>query len=134
MQDQTKNLERIRNNAYVQFHGIELAELEDGRAVLQLQIVPELCNPYGALHAGVYYTLAVTAAGTAARTDGRDYVTQNGGVRYIKGQKDGTVTAEARVRHRGRATCLVDVDLTGEGGKLLATGEYTFFCVSDRNG
>ena len=35
----------------------------------------------------------------------------------------------AKVRHRGRTTCLVNVDILGEGGKLLATGEFTYFCI-----
>ena len=130
MTDQTKNLERIRGNAYMKFHGIELAELDDDRAVLKMEAAPELRNPFGALQAGAFYTLAVAAAGTAARTDGRDYVTQNGGVRYIRGKKEGSVTAEARVRHRGRSTCLVDVDLCGEDDRLLATAEFTFFCTA----
>lgn len=37
--------------------------------------------------------------------------------------------ADAKVRHRGRTTCLVNVDILGEGGKLLATGEFTYFCI-----
>ena len=37
--------------------------------------------------------------------------------------------ADAKVRHRGRTTCLVSVDILGEGGKLLATGEFTYFCI-----
>ena len=41
----------------------------------------------------------------------------------------GIVRADARVRHRGRTTCLVDVDILGEGEKLLATGEFTYFCI-----
>ena len=39
------------------------------------------------------------------------------------------VRADAKVRHRGRTTCLVNVDILGEGGKLLATGEFTYFCI-----
>ena len=41
----------------------------------------------------------------------------------------GTIYADAKVRHRGGTTCLIDVNITGEGGKLLATGTFTYFCV-----
>ena len=41
----------------------------------------------------------------------------------------GMVHGDARVRHRGHSTCLVAVDILGEDEKLLATGEFTFFCV-----
>ena len=40
--------------------------------------------------------------------------------------------AEAVVRHRGRTTVLVEVTVTGEEGKLLAAGTFTFFCVDPR--
>ena len=53
-------------------------------------------------------------------------------VAATKVQTSGTIRANAYLRHRGRSTCLVSVDIVGEGGNLLATGEFTFFCV-DKN-
>ena len=35
------------------------------------------------------------------------------------------------MRHRGKATALAEVEIRDKDGKLLATGEYTFFCVGD---
>ena len=86
-------------------------------------------NPYGMVHGGAIYTLADNAAGTAAHSDGRYYVTQTSALHFLRNQARGTVRAAAYVRHRGKSTVLTAVDITGEGGKLLATGEFTFFCV-----
>ena len=130
MDRQEQNFERMRNNAFVNAVGIELDALEEDRAVFRLQIGPAHRNSYGSLHGGVLFTMADAAAGAAVRTDGRDYVTQNVGLNYLRGQREGLVRAEAMVRHRGTRTCLVEVSLTGEGGKLLATGMLTFFCVT----
>ena len=69
------------------------------------------------------------AAGTAAHSDGRYYVTQTSALHFLRNQARGTVRAAAYVRHRGKSTVLTAVDITGENGKLLATGEFTFFCV-----
>ncbi len=80
-------------------------------------------------HGGAIYTMADNATGYAAHTDGRCYVTQTSAMHFLRNQTRGLVRADAKVRHRGHATCLVDVDIIGEGGKLLATGEFTYFCV-----
>ena len=73
--------------------------------------------------------MADNATGTAAHTDGRYYVTQTSSLHFLRNQASGVVRATAWVRHRGKSTVLTAVDITGEGGKLLATGEFTFFCV-----
>ena len=110
---------RMRKNAFMLHNYIELERVEKDRAVFKLDIRPESCNPYGLIHGGAIYTLADNATGAAAHSDGRYYVNQ----------ATGTVRASAWVRHRGKSTVLTAVDITGEGGRLLATGEFTFFCV-----
>ena len=69
------------------------------------------------------------ATGAAALSDGRHYVTQPSALHFLRNPATGPVRASAWVRHRGKSTVLTAVDITGEGGRLLATGEFTFFCV-----
>lgn len=121
--------ERTAANAFMHYNHIELVSVEQDRAVFSLTIRPESKNPYGMLHGGAIYTLADNATGAAAHTDGRHYVTQTGELHFLRNQSEGTVYAVARVRHRGGTICLTAVDITGENGKLLATGEFTFFRV-----
>ena len=88
-----------------------------------------MLNPHGLVHGGALFTLADNAAGCASSTDGRTYVTQAGEIHFLHTQASGAVLAEALVKHRGRSTVLVEVTLTGEGGRLLATASFTYFCV-----
>jgi len=120
------------NNEFMHHNHIELVSVEQDRAVFRLTIRPESKNPYGMLHGGAIYTLADNATGIAAHTDGRYYVTQTGTLHFLRNQSEGTVYATAAVRHRGGSTCLTNVDITSEAGKLLATGEFTFFCVDKK--
>ena len=124
-----KYRELNRRNPFVRHNHIEVTEIERDRAVLQLVIRPESRNVYGLVHGGAIYAMADNAAGCATSTDGRSYVTQSSDMHFLRNQAEGTVTAEASVRHRGRTTVLVDVTVTGEEKKLLATGTFTFFCV-----
>lgn len=121
--------DRLDRNAFMQYNHMELESLCRDRAVFRLRIRPESRNPFGMVHGGALYTLADNAAGVAVHTDGRFYVTQTSSFHFLRNQSAGVVKAEGRVRHRGKATALAEVDITGEGGALLATGEFTFFCV-----
>lgn len=128
-QNLEKAHELLSRNSYVKWNGIELESLEHDRALLSLTLEEMHKNPYGIAHGGALYTLADTACGAAARTDGRDYVTQNSSVNFISSRSEGVVLAEARVRHRGRSTCVVEFNITDGEGALLVTGMMTFFCL-----
>ena len=130
-EQQLKEL-RLRENAFTRHNFFELETVEQDRAVYRLDIRPESLNPYGMVHGGALYTMADDAAGAAAHTDGRHYVTQHGDLHFLKNQPSGTIRAEGRVRRRGKATCLAMVDITNEAGELLATGQFTYFCI-DQN-
>ena len=119
---------RLGANAFTDYNFIRLETAEPDRAVYRLEIRPESRNPYGMVH-GALYTLADDAAGTAAHSDGRHYVTQHGDLHFLDNRAHGTVRATGRVRHRGRATVLVDVEITDGAGALLATGAFSYFCV-----
>ena len=124
---QTEDL--MRGNAFMFHNYIEMESAERDKAVFKLVIRPESKNPYGLVHGGAIYTMADNAAGAVAHSDGRYYVTQTSSLHFLRNQAEGVVRAEARIRHRGKSTCLVDVDITGEGNILLATGQFTYFCV-----
>ena len=118
-----------RHNPFVQLLGIVIEEVGPDRSRLRLTIRPDSLNPHGLVHGGALFTLADNAAGCAASTDGRAYVTQGGDIHFLRVQSSGAVTAEARVVHRGRSTVLAEVSLTGDDGGLMATASFTYFCV-----
>ena len=121
--------ERIASNAFMFYNHMELDFVEPDRAVFSLRICPESLNNHGTLHGGAAYALADMATGVAVNTDGRRYVTQNGSLQFLAAQTEGVVRADARVRHRGRSICGASVDILGDDNKLLATGDFAFFCV-----
>ena len=124
-----KYIENNRLNPFVLHNGIEVEDVFPDRSILRLELRRESMNLHGFVHGGALFTLADNAAGSAASTDGRVYVTQASDIHFLRTQASGLVRAEARVRHRGRSSVLVDVSITGEQDKLLATACFTFFCV-----
>ncbi|WP_243413952.1 PaaI family thioesterase [Oscillibacter sp. CU971] len=128
---ETLRLETLKlgANAFTDHNFIRLESAEADCAVYRLDIRPESRNPFGMVHGGALYTLADDAAGGAAHSDGRHYVTQHGDLHFLDNRAHGTIRAAGRVRHRGRSTVLVDVEITDERGSLLATGAFSYFCV-----
>lgn len=121
----------LEANAFMCHNGIKVTEITPERAVSILEVAPHSLNPYGYLHGGAYFTMADVASGALARADGRAYVTLDCSMHFLRSARRGEIRATARIRHRGHSTCLICVDITGEEGGLLATGEFTFFCLGD---
>ena len=126
-----KYRESNRVNPFVLHNGIEVEVVCPDRAILRFPVRRESLNLHGQVHGGALFALADNAAGCAASTDGRYYVTQSSDVHFLRTVTEGTVRAESHVRHRGRSTVLVDVDITDDEGKLLATASFSFFCLGD---
>lgn len=126
---QDKMEKRLEQNTFMNYVHQVLELVERDHAIFRMEIFPESHNSFGMVHGGVLYTLADNATGCAAHSDGRHYVTQGSSFHFLRNQPEGTIYAEARVRHRGGTTCLIDVEVTGDGGTLLASGTFTYFCV-----
>ena len=120
---------KLGANAFTAYNFIRLESVEPDRAVYCLDVRPESRNPWGMVHGGALYTLADDAAGGAAHSDGRHYVTQHGDLHFLDNRAHGTIRAAGRVRRRGRSTVLVEVEITGGDGALLAVGAFTYFRV-----
>ena len=121
--------QRRESNAFAVYNHMEIESAERDRVVYRLDIVPESKNPSGFVHGGAFCAMADNAAGAAAHTDGRHYVTQTSTMHYLRNRKEGTIRAVGQVIHRGRTTCIVKAEITDEAGTLLAMGEFSFFCV-----
>ena len=116
-------------NAFALYNHMELESADDSCVVMRLEIHETSKNPLGIVHGGAMYTMADCAAGIVVNTDGRRHVTQGSSMHYLKNRTEGVIRASGRVVHRGKATSLVHVEITDENGALLASGEFTFFCL-----
>lgn len=121
--------QKDKRNAFLHHNFMVVEYAENEECVVRLDIRPESLNPLGVVHGGAISALADNATGIAAHTDGRSHVTQTSSMHFLRNQGQGTIRGKAKVRHRGNATCLVGVDIVNEEGTLLATGEFTLFCI-----
>lgn len=119
----------IRENPFMAHNHIRVEAAERDHAEVTLDVRPESTNIYHVVHGGALFTMADCCAGLCARSDGRDYVTQDAAVQFIRNVKSGRLTARADVLSRGRHVCLVEVRVSAQGGELLLHGTFSMFCL-----
>ena len=84
-----KAQELTGGNAFAVFNHLEVEHVEPDYAVFKLAIRPESKNPRGFVHGGLLAGMADNAAGYAAHSDGRTYVTQSSHMNYLHNQAPG---------------------------------------------
>lgn len=114
------------DDGFVKLLGASWVEVTPDRAVLTCQIRPELHQPYGVVHGGVYCSLVESVASIGAAA----WLGDRGGVvgvsnhtNFLRAIREGTVTATAVPIHRGRTQQLWQVEVVDDRERLVARGE-----------
>lgn len=118
-------------NRFMRHCGITIQDVTAERVVANLVIGPDSLNPNAHLHGGAIFTLADATAGTLARADGRQHVTECCDIHFLRGATEGTVTAVATPILRGKRSTVIRVAVTREDGTLMAEATAHFVCVAE---
>ena len=111
--------------------GMDLVELEEGRAVFAAEPAEYHYNPIGVVHGGLAATLLDSATGCAVQStlpQGVAYTTLELKTNFVRAitRDTGRVLCEAEVVHRGGTIATAEGRLRVEStGKLLAHGTST---------
>ena len=107
---------------------MQVLDAGDGRSKLMMKAGNELHSVYGMLHGGAAATIVDSACGIALGSllgQGEICVTVDLRINYISNLKEGTLTGEGRVIHRGKQTGVTEAEIKDEGGNLIAVGMAT---------
>ena len=109
--------------------GFEAIESSGELARGRFEVTDGHRQPYGLVHGGVYAALAESLASSATAMavfdDGMLAQGMSNHTSFLRPVLSGTVTAEARRRHRGRTTWVWEVDFTDGEGRLCAVSRVT---------
>ena len=101
-------------------HRIEDVDLE--RAIVSMTVLPEMVNGLGVIHGGLAFGLADTALAYLACAGDELHVTATAAVNFLVPARLGELlTATATVVAREGRSTAIDVIVTGEGGRTIAT-------------
>jgi uncharacterized protein (TIGR00369 family) len=110
-------------------YGLEILSLGEEEATAQVQVTPDVLQPGGLVHGGVYASIAESltsfATWTAVARDGRSAQGLSNQTSILRPILRGTIYATARRRHRGRTTWVWEVDITDDEGRMCALVRMT---------
>jgi uncharacterized protein (TIGR00369 family) len=110
-------------------YGLEIVSVTDEEVRARVPVRPELLEPAGALHGGVFPAMAESMTSLATRLavqeDGRSATGRSIQTSVLQPIVGGTIHATARRRHRGRTTWVWEVEITDDDQRLCALVRMT---------
>jgi uncharacterized protein (TIGR00369 family) len=109
--------------------GLELIAVAPDEVRARVPVRPEILQPFGLVHGGVYAAIAESLAsvGTAAVVleQGMTAMGMSNSTTFLRSIAAGTVHARAVPRHRGGTTWVWDVEITDDAGSVCAVSRVT---------
>lgn len=120
-----------KNNMFMVHSNVKGIALNDEHAKVRGEINTDSMNAMGGIHGGYLFLMGDCAAGLLARSTGHVFVTLNSNFRYLRdGREAKALIAESSLVKRGKTVTVVRTVISiEETQKVLAEGEFTFFCV-----
>ena len=110
-------------------YGLEVLECTPEGVRGRLPVIPEIKQPTGVVHGGVYAAIAegIASLGTnhAVHSQGKVAMGMSNATSFLRPVAEGSVHAEARRLHLGLTTSVWDVEMRDDGGRLCAVARVT---------
>jgi len=136
-------LEKIKKegrsaNPFFCLMGIDVVSVEPGKAVLKMQVRPDMQNGVGWLQGGILAAVADEAMALAlfpllARTEGIATVSES--TSFIRGIQEGFIVAEGRIIRKGRRVAFAESEVFVDNDErtLLSRTSAAFAVTTEKN-
>lgn len=125
----------LTRNPFFDHFNPEVVTLERGQVVLRFPFRAELTQYQGAVQGGIivaYADASLAFATASVVPEGRDFVTTELTVQYVRPLTSGAATATAVIEHAGRTLVRGRAKVEDESGRLIALCMSTFMVVDPR--
>jgi 1,4-dihydroxy-2-naphthoyl-CoA hydrolase len=122
---------------FIKLLGLRFEQASGDRVVLTCPVTPDLHQPFGLVHGGVYATLAETAASVGGSLwfgDQGKVVGVSNHTDFLRAVRVGRLRAEATPLARGRTTQLWQVEIGDDRGRLVAHAKVRLQNVAEAPG
>lgn len=119
------------NDAFSQWLGIEILELDAGKAILQMTVRKEMTNGFDIAHGGISYSLADSALAFAANAYGRKSVSVETSISHTIPVKTGDqIKATAIEDSLSNKIGIYRIIISNQDGKTVALFKGTVYRTS----
>jgi uncharacterized protein (TIGR00369 family) len=118
--------------------GMEILQIDPGRALLRMTYRPDLCQPAGIMHGGAIASLVDTSIAQSmlltpqymeAHERGARIVSVDLRIKYLRPVSEGQITCEAHTPRVGRTITHATAVVRDAAGKEVATGDSIYMIV-----
>ena len=112
--------------------GIRVADVGDGRVVMEMDTEEKHWNPMKTVQGGIICTIADGALGYSFFTtleENETYTTVDLNIKFLKPVTKGRVTASAHVVKRGKRLGYMECEVANEKGELVAKATSTCLII-----
>lgn len=115
-------------DAFSKWLGIEIMELDAGKAVLWMSVREEMTQGFGIAHGGITYSLADSALAFASNSHGPKSVSVETSISHLLPVRKGDIlTATAIEESLGNKIAVYNVRITNQDNKLVALFKGTVY-------
>ena len=124
-------LEILENEeGFFNHNNFSIEERTKDNVILKALITKNSTNPYGIAHGGFIFGLGDTVMGMLARKDGRNAVTLNANITYLKPGTGEYLIAKGEIIKQGKSTCYLRANIYNDEDKLIATMDSNYFYIN----
>lgn len=116
-------------DGFLKYNNIEL--LDDDICKVKLNITKNSLNPYNIVHGGLTFALGDTAMGVLCHKLGKNVVTLNANINYLKPGVGKYLIAIPNVVKMGKTTCVLNCNIYDDNDNLIAIMTGTYYIVGD---
>ena len=120
-----KTIEEIPG--FISHNQYKVEEVTSEYCKMTVELTENSLNPNGTAHGGLLFGLADTTMGVLARTTGRNIVTINAQIDYLRPGKGNKITCIAEPLKIGKTTAVYRSNIYNEEETLISTVTGTFF-------
>jgi uncharacterized protein (TIGR00369 family) len=119
--------------------GMQLLEIDPGRAKISIAWRHDLCQPAGILHGGaiaslvdttIAHAILLTPQALASKNQGGRLVSVDLRVKYLRPVSEGLVYCEGKVTRHGRQVIHTSAVVVDPAGKEIAIGDSIYMMVN----
>lgn len=129
MRPEEKKRQIEMTNSFVGFNRhnqIVAVDVDDGTSVIEVSLSKDSLNPLGIAHGGLIFSICDVATGVAARSGGRNTVSQDASIYFLRpGVNTTKLTAKGRVIREGGRSGLAEAEVFSDDGTLIAKASVT---------
>lgn len=120
--------EFFKNDKYAELTGVELLEVELGRARAKMEVNDIHFNAGNVVQGGAIFTLADLAFAAAAHSYGYLTVSIETSIRFFKSTNSGILYADAKIINKHPKLPTFEVKITDQENALIALFTVTGYC------